>query len=369
MMPLVMAFTLLCTNFAPPATFVRSQDPSRDFTRSCLPKMSSEELPFLRSEVAKLERIIESSAESRAAMARQAQLSQRSMRTCQEYLEIALSEVVGARTWEALQAEPPELGQLGRITLSEMRALAVEAGLLRTELAAAEAERAASHEVEVHALSVARSYRGFASQGAARLDELKERIRTMSVRTQRQLDELRASAVLAMRRRSLRSVVGMRSGLAARAALYRWQQTVAIERFTDSISTQLQASQRQEEAHLREQRQQMERRLKADRAHAQAMERECAKAQEALAQLEPLRAELEASRREGAATHARLGEALNELEMLRAERALLVRALEDERRVSAIRLQAERKLAETEQGLGLLGLELSAGSPTRSPLR
>ena len=55
--------------------------------------------------------------------------------------------------------------------------------------------------------------------------------------------------------------------------------------------------------------------------------------------------------------------------MLRAERALLVRALEDERRVSAIRLQAERKLAETEQGLGLLGLELSAGSPTRSPLR
>ena len=39
-------------------------------------------------------------------MARQAQLSQRSMRTCQEYLEIALSEVVGARTWEALQAEP-----------------------------------------------------------------------------------------------------------------------------------------------------------------------------------------------------------------------------------------------------------------------
>ena len=52
----------------------------------------------------------------------------------------------------------------------------------------------------------------------------------------------------------MRSLVGLRCGLAARTALTRWQQAVAMERFTRGMAIQLQAAARQEEAELREQR-------------------------------------------------------------------------------------------------------------------
>ena len=100
-------------------------------------------------------------------------------------------------------------------------------------------------------------------------------------------------------------VVAMRSGLAARAALYRWQQAVAIDCFTHAMSVQLQAAQRQEEAELRERRWQMERRHRADAAHSQVLERDVARAHAAAAQLEPLKAQLAASQRECSATQAR----------------------------------------------------------------
>ena len=131
-----------------------------------------DELIFLRAEVSKLERFIEASAESRAAMARQAQQLQRNARSCHECLETALVEVGSSLAWEALRADPPDLGQLGRAALLEMRGLAVDTGVLRSEMALVESERNAAREVEAYALSVARSYRGFASQGAARLDEV-----------------------------------------------------------------------------------------------------------------------------------------------------------------------------------------------------
>ena len=104
---------------------------------------------------------------------------------------MALSEAGGARAWEALRTEPPDLGLLGRAVLTEMRALALDAGILRNELTLTEAERSASREVEAYALSVARSYRGFASQGAARLDEVRERLRVSHGRMQHQLDDVR----------------------------------------------------------------------------------------------------------------------------------------------------------------------------------
>ena len=155
-----------------------------------------DELYFLRGEVAKLERIIEASAESRAAMARQVQLSQRGGRVCHECLETALAEVGSSLGWEALRSEPPDLGQLGHAVLIEMRGLAVDASLLRAELALVEAERSAACEVEAYALSVARSYRGFASQGAARLDEVKGRLRSAQGRMQQQLDDVGGPALL-----------------------------------------------------------------------------------------------------------------------------------------------------------------------------
>ena len=131
-----------------------------------------DELLFLRAEVSKLERFIEASAESRAAVARQAQQLQRNTRVCHECLETALVEVGSSLAWEALRADPPDLGQLGRAALLEMRGLAVDTSVLRSEMALVESERNAAREVEAYALSVARSYRGFASQGAARLDEV-----------------------------------------------------------------------------------------------------------------------------------------------------------------------------------------------------
>ena len=220
-----------------------------------------DELLFLRAEVSKLERFIEASAESRAAVARQAQQLQRNTRVCHECLETALVEVGSSLAWEALRADPPDLGQLGRAALLEMRGLAVDTSVLRSEMALVESERNAAREVEAYALSVARSYRGFASQGAARLDEVcilhaalrvslrrsapicarpphfartthpahpahpahprprpprqvKGRLRTAHGRMQQQLDDVRGAALLALRRRALRSLVGLRCGLA-----------------------------------------------------------------------------------------------------------------------------------------------------------
>ena len=49
-----------------------------------------------------------------------------------------------------------------------------------------------------------------------------------------------------------------------------------------------------------------------------------------------------------------------EIDTLKAEVQLLRRALQDERRVSALRMQAERRLAEAEQGQGALQQELGA---------
>ena len=77
----------------------------------------------------------------------------------------------------AVQPASADLGQLGRAALLEMRGLAVDTAVLRAEMALVETERNAAREVEAYALSVARSYRGFASQGAARLDEVKGRLR------------------------------------------------------------------------------------------------------------------------------------------------------------------------------------------------
>ena len=213
-----------------------------------------DELTFLRAEVSKLERFIEASAESRAATARQAQQLQRDAQLCHECLETALVEVGSSLGWEALRADSADLGQLGRVALLEMRGLAVDTAVLRAEMALVESERNAAREVEAYALSVARSYRGFASQGAARLDEVKGRLRGAHGRMQQQLDGVREAALLALRRRAVRSLVGLRCGLAARAALTRWQQAVAMERFTRGMAIQLQAAARQEEAELREQR-------------------------------------------------------------------------------------------------------------------
>ena len=54
--------------------------------------------------------------------------------------------------------------------------------LLRNELFDAEAEREAANQAETYALSVARSYRSFAAQGAHQLDELRSGVHGVQVR-------------------------------------------------------------------------------------------------------------------------------------------------------------------------------------------
>lgn len=53
--------------------------------------------------------------------------------------------------------------------------------LLSSELAQAETDRKEADEAETHALSVARSYRSFAAQGASKLDELQSGIQGVQV--------------------------------------------------------------------------------------------------------------------------------------------------------------------------------------------
>ena len=129
------------------------------------------ELAFLRREVSDLERVIKSLHSSRTDdkyALEQAQLAARH--------ESALREDESAARESALH----ELRVQHAAALSaaasrdaETRILTVELRLLCAELFDAEAEREAARESETSALSIARSYRGFAAQGAQRLEELR----------------------------------------------------------------------------------------------------------------------------------------------------------------------------------------------------
>ena len=78
---------------------------------------------------------------------------------------------------------------------AETRVLACELRLLALELLDAEAEREAAREAEASALSIARTYRRFAAQGASRLDEMRVGIEEVQVRLQRRVEELQMDRV------------------------------------------------------------------------------------------------------------------------------------------------------------------------------
>jgi hypothetical protein len=90
---------------------------------------------------------------------------------------------------------------------AETRVLACELRLLALELLDAEAEREAAREAEASALSIARTYRRFAAQGASRLDEMRVGIEEVQVRLQRRVEELQMASREVLRLRALRTEI------------------------------------------------------------------------------------------------------------------------------------------------------------------
>ena len=167
------------------------------------------EIEFLQREISQLERVIKalhsSRAENKWALEHAEKLLVRSqddsaiLEHQQQQTQQALVELRSMHTAALAAAASHE---------AKVRMQTVELRLLCTELFNAELEREAAQEAELSALSIARSYRSFAAQGAARLAEMRDGVNCVQGRLYDRLDAFRRHARSCLRMRALRSVHG-----------------------------------------------------------------------------------------------------------------------------------------------------------------
>ena len=198
----------------------------RASSSSAVRQADSAEVEFLKREVIDLERVIKSlhmsrtddryaleRAEERASLVADESLQWRSVQ--ESRLQEAQAALRSVRTEHAAAIAAAAARE------AETRMLTVELRLLCVELCEAETEREAARESEASALSIARSYRGFAAQGAGRLEEMRAGIEGVQQRLQQRMSGFELSARHALRVRGLRSVVGWRGARALHHALSR----------------------------------------------------------------------------------------------------------------------------------------------------
>ena len=171
------------------------------------------EVEFLRREVLDLERVIKTLHASRTSDSQdRAQLERRTHAALEESAKkhaAALRELDGARA-ELFRMREEHSYAISSASAgeAETRVLACELRLLALELLDAEAEREAAREAEASALSIARTYRRFAAQGASRLDEMRVGIEEVQVRVRRRVEELQLASREVLRLRARRAVHG-----------------------------------------------------------------------------------------------------------------------------------------------------------------
>ena len=174
------------------------------------------ECEFLRREVADLERVIKSLHSSRSddryALE---QVESLLVRTRDE------SSMLEGQQWAA-QSAMAELRSQHAAALAaaasreaETKMLGVELQLMCAELFDAETEREAARESEGSALSIARSYRSFAAQGAARLEDMRGGIEAVQGRLAQRLAAYQTQAQHNYTVRALRAVRGWRRAAAS----------------------------------------------------------------------------------------------------------------------------------------------------------
>ena len=207
------------------------------------------EVEFLKREVLDLERVIKSLHSSRTedryaleeadqrAAAIDAEAQQwRAAHECK--LHEAQEALRGVRAEHAAAIAAAAARE------AETRMLTVELRLLCVELFDAETEREAARESEASALSIARSYRGFAAQGAGRLEEMRAGIEDVQARLQQRLAGYQLAAQHALRLRALRAACGWRAARRLQCALSRWMLLVFTAEQREEVQARLEAAYR-----------------------------------------------------------------------------------------------------------------------------
>ena len=203
------------------------------------------EIEFLRREVGDLERVIKSvhstrngdryaleQAEAQLLRARHVSAAHEGQ---QQLVESTLHDMHAQHAAALAAAATRE---------AETRMLTVELRLLCVELFDAETEREAARESEGSALSIARSYRGFAAQGAARLEDMRSGIDGVQLRLLQQLDSYRAQAQHSLKLRALRATRGWRSARDLGRCVTRWMIFVFTAEQRSAVAARLEAAYR-----------------------------------------------------------------------------------------------------------------------------
>ena len=214
------------------------------------------EVEFLRREVADLEMVIKALHASRgdAAQAR-VQAERRATSALEEHgrqqeflaaeLETRSRELDEARE-QAREAQAEQASAISAAAAREAEAhtLAVNIRLLALELFEAEEERESAREAEASALSIARSYRRFAVEGASRLDEMRLGIEAVQGRLEERVLGLQSATSDALRARALRAIGGwwMAHGLSFGFA--RWRALVMSAEHREAIELRLETAYR-----------------------------------------------------------------------------------------------------------------------------
>ena len=208
------------------------------------------EVEFLRREVFDLERVIKTLHASRTSDSQdRAQLERRTHAALEESAKkhaAALRELDGARA-ELFRMREEHSYAISSASAgeAETRVLACELRLLALELLDAEAEREAAREAEASALSIARTYRRFAAQGASRLDEMRVGIEEVQVRLQRRVEELQMASREVLRLRALRAVHGWSVARGLNRAFMSWRFIVFSAEQREAVALRLEAAYRQ----------------------------------------------------------------------------------------------------------------------------
>lgn len=303
----------------------------------------SAEVEFLRREVLDLERVIKSLHTSRTddryALERAEERASLVADESQQWR--SLNEARFQETQTALRsvrAEHAAAIAAAAAREAETMMLTVELRLLCVELSEAETEREAARESEASALSIARSYRSFAAQGAGRLEEMRTGIESVQQRLQQRLSGFEHSARHALRVRGLRSVIGWRGARALYHALSRWMLLVFTAEQREAVQARLEAAYRyrdREQAQLRvQQSQERQRERESAEARAQQVEADATEARKerdrALAAAQQAAAKQAAADKEAAEARQQLASAERQAEAARQAAAADLAAARDQ---------------------------------------
>ena len=244
---------------------------SRLMPQAAAARKDLSEVEFLKREVVDLERVIKSLHSSRSDD--RYALEQAEAMLVRVHDESAMVEGQQRMTQNALadlRSQHTAALAAAAAREAETRMLGIELQLLCAELFDAEAEREAARESESSALSIARSYRGFAAQGAARLEDMRGGIEGVGSRIALRLAAYQTQAQYNYKVRALRSVRGWRAARELSRSLTRWMLLVFTAEQRAAVATRLEAAYRHRDVQNAAQRMQAANERREEQAAAAA---------------------------------------------------------------------------------------------------